>query len=161
MLRKSNEKISLDKNFAYKILRKIFKIKDDYNTNNFFIKENAKLYATPLLAATVVVEASDVIFATDSVPAVLSISTDTFIVYSSNIFAIIGLRALYFLLSSLMDKFKFLKTGIAIILFFVGFKMITNHYWHIPVPLSLGIILMVLSVSIIVSTICNNNKIFK
>lgn len=152
MLLQKEEEIHPDKNIAYKLFRKLFPFKHDTKTSKFFIKDNGVLYATPMLAAVFVVEMSDIIFAIDSIPAVLSISTDTFIVYTSNIFAIVGLRSLYFLLSNLASRFCYLKYGVAVILFFVGFKMIISHFVHIPTLLSLGIILAILAVSIIISS---------
>ena len=113
--------------------------------------ENAKRYATPLLAAVVVIEMSDLIFAVDSIPAVLSITQDTFLVYSSNIFAIIGLRSLYFLLSGMAGKFPYLKYGISVILFFVGVKMLLSHVWHVPVVASLAVIVGILTLSVLAS----------
>ena len=126
-------------------------IKTDYHGENFFIKDNAKWFATPLFAALLVIEMSDVIFAIDSIPAILGITQDTFLVYSSNIFAIIGLRSLYFLLSGMAGKFPYLKYGISVILFFVGVKMIISHFVKIPVPASLGIIIFILAVSMLAS----------
>ncbi|MDR3113719.1 MAG: TerC family protein [Endomicrobium sp.] len=159
MLAKQDENMNPEKNVAYKILKKLFPFKTDSQSGNFFVKEAGKngakavRYGTPMLAAVAVVEMSDIIFAVDSIPAVLSISRDTFIVYTSNIFAIIGLRSLYFLLSTLAEKFQCLKYGVAIILFFVGIKMIISHYVNIPVVLSLGIIIFILAASIAVSLI--------
>ncbi len=152
MLVKKEGEIHPEKNIAYRILKKFFRFKPDVNTSNFFIRENGILYATPMLAAVGVVEMSDIIFAIDSIPAVLSISRDTFIVYTSNIFAIVGLRSLYFLLSNLAAKFRFLQIGVAVILFFVGLKMIISHYVHIPTALSLGIIISIIAVSVIASS---------
>lgn len=143
--------VSPEKNIAYRIIRKLFPFKQDSQTGKFFIKENGVLYATPMLAAVAVVEMSDIIFAIDSIPAALSISKDTFIVYTSNIFAIIGLRSLYFLLSNLAAKFKFLKYGVAVILLFVGVKMTCSHFFHIPIAVSLGVIVSVLLISAAVS----------
>ncbi|MDR2191374.1 MAG: TerC family protein [Endomicrobium sp.] len=157
MLAKQDAEINPEKNVAYKILKKVFPFKTDSNIGNFFIKESHTLYATPMLAAVAVVEVSDIIFAVDSIPAVLSISQDAFIVYTSNIFAIIGLRSLYFLLSNLAEKFKYLKYGVAVILFFVGLKMIASHYVPIPVVLSLGVIILILAVSIAVSLVKNKS----
>ncbi|MDR1195988.1 MAG: TerC/Alx family metal homeostasis membrane protein, partial [Endomicrobium sp.] len=151
MIVKKDEEIDPSKNIAYKALKKIYPFKADHDTNKFFLREAGVLYATPMLAAVVVIEMSDIIFAIDSVPAVLSISRDTFIVYTSNIFAIIGLRSLYFLLSNLAEQFKFLQYGVAVILFFVGIKMLISHFLHIPTLLSLLIIITILAASIIIS----------
>jgi tellurite resistance protein TerC len=158
MIFQKNKKISPANNIAYKILKKIFHFKLHADSNQFFIEENATLYATPMLAAVAVIEMSDIIFAIDSIPAILSISRDTFIVYTSNIFAIIGLRSLYFLLSNLAAKFKFLQTGVAIILFFVGLKMTLSYYIHISTLVSLGIIGITLAVTIIASYVSSYKR---
>ena len=151
MLFRSDEKIDPSKNIAYRALKKIYPFKADHGTDKFFIREGGILYATPMLAAVVVVEMSDIIFAVDSIPAVLSISRDTFIVYTSNIFAIIGLRSLYFLLSGLAARFRLLHYGVAFILIFVGVKMIISSFYHIPTPASLAVIVSVLAASVIIS----------
>ena len=136
-----------------KLLKKIMPIKDNYHGDSFFVKDGGKWFATPLFATVLVVEFSDLIFAVDSIPAVLAITQDTFIVYTSNIFAIIGLRSLYFLLAGMADKFKYLKYGIGAILVFVGIKMIISHYYQLPVIVSLAVIASMLVVSIIPSLI--------
>jgi len=158
MLIKKGDDVNPEKNIAYRILKKIFPFKPDVSCSNFFIRENGLLYATPMLAAVCVIEMSDIVFAVDSIPAVLSISTDTFIVYSSNIFAIVGLRSLFFLLSNLASKFKYLQYGVAVILLFVGIKMIASHFIHIPILLSLGVIITILVISILASAISNRKS---
>ncbi|MDR1696069.1 MAG: TerC family protein [Endomicrobium sp.] len=158
MILDKGDEVSPEKNIAYKILKKMFPFKQDDTSGNFFTKENGVLYATPMLAAVGVIEMSDIIFAVDSIPAVLSISKDTFIVYTSNIFAIIGLRSLYFLLSGLAEKFKYLKYGVAVILFFVGLKMLVSHYFHIPTAVSLAVIIVILSASILISVLKNKKN---
>ena len=151
LMQKEDDKFDPSQSFILKVFKKIMPIKTDYHGENFFIKENAKWFATPLFAALLVIEMSDVIFAIDSIPAILGITQDTFLVYSSNIFAIIGLRSLYFLLSGMAGKFPYLKYGISVILFFVGVKMIVSHFVKIPVPASLGIIVFILAVSMLAS----------
>ena len=131
--------------FLSRNLRKILPVKDDYKGHNFFVKENGKLFATPLFFALVLVEASDVLFAVDSIPAVLAISKDPFIVYTSNIFAILGLRNLYFVLASMVSMFKHLDKAISFILIFIGIKIGMEHWFHIPVGLALAIILFTLA----------------
>lgn len=153
MLVKKEGEVHPEENIAYKLLKKFLPFKPDTQTSNFFVKENGILYFTPMLAAVVVVEMSDIVFAIDSIPAVLSISRDTFIVYTSNIFAIVGLRSLYFLLSNLAAQFRFLQVGVAVILFFVGVKMIISHFLPIPTVASLAVIITILAVSIIASKI--------
>jgi len=151
LLQKEDDKFDPRNSAALKLLQKIFPLKTDYHGENFFVVENAKRYATPLLAAVAVIEMSDLIFAVDSIPAVLSITQDTFLVYSSNIFAIIGLRSLYFLLSGMAGKFAYLKYGISVILFFVGAKMLLSSVFHVPVAASLGVIVGILALSILAS----------
>ncbi|MCL2335263.1 MAG: TerC family protein [Endomicrobia bacterium] len=153
MFFQKESEINPEKNAAYRILKKFLPFKPDASTDKFFVRENGVLFFTPMLAAVAVVELSDIIFAVDSIPAVLSISRDTFIVYTSNIFAIIGLRSLYFLLSNLASKFSFLQYGVAAILFFVGVKMLVSHFFHIPTLASLAVIAGVLAVSILVSLV--------
>lgn len=153
LLQKEDEKMDPGNSFILKVFKKIMPIKTDYHGSNFFVKENAKWFATPLFAALLVIEMSDVIFAIDSIPAVLGITRDTFLVYSSNIFAIIGLRSLYFLLSGMAGRFPYLKYGISVILFFVGVKMLISHHVKVPVPLSLGVIVCILALSIFASKI--------
>lgn len=151
LLQKEDEKFDPSQAFVLKALKKVMPLKTDYHGENFFVLENAKRYATPLFAAVLVIEMSDLIFAVDSIPAVLSITQDTFLVYSSNIFAIIGLRSLYFLLSGMAGKFPYLKYGISVILFFVGVKMLLSHHFKIPVLASLGVIVAILAASILAS----------
>ena len=151
LFQKEDEKFEPENSAALKILKKFMPIKTDYHGDNFFVLENAKRYDTPLFAAVLVIEMSDLIFAVDSIPAVLSITQDTFLVYSSNIFAIIGLRSLYFLLSGMAGRFPYLKYGISVILLFVGVKMIISHHFKIPVVASLGVIVGILAISILAS----------
>jgi tellurite resistance protein TerC len=150
MLHGNHKKISPN-GIAYNIIKKLIPFKNNTESNVFFIRENKKIYATPMFAALIVIEMSDLIFAIDSIPAVLSISKDTFIVYSSNIFAIISLRSLYFLLSNFVSKFKFLHIGITIILIFIGLKIILSKYAPISTGLSLVVITSVISISVLVS----------
>ncbi|MCZ4076368.1 TerC family protein [Rhodococcus sp. H36-A4] len=145
--------------FAVRLLRKVIPVQDEYSGTKFFVKEAGKRIATPLLAVVVAIEAADLVFAVDSVPAVLAVSDDPFIIYSSNAFAILGLRALYFLLSGLLDKFHYLSKGLAIILGFIGVKLIlqashkviSTSIPEIPSLVSLAVIIAVLAGSIILS----------
>ncbi|ORI13917.1 tellurium resistance protein TerC [Rhodococcus sp. 1163] len=144
---------------AVRLLRKVIPVRDEYSGTKFFVKEAGKRIATPLLAVVVAIEAADLVFAVDSVPAVLAVSDDPFIIYSSNAFAILGLRALYFLLSGLLDKFHYLSKGLAIILGFIGVKLIlqashkviSTSIPEIPSFVSLAVIIGVLAGSIILS----------
>ena len=138
---------------AVKLLRKIIPVTHDYRGQNFLVRQGGRLVATPLLAVLVAVETADVLFAFDSVPAALGVTTETFIVYSSNALAILGLRSLYFLLAGLMEKFHHLATGLAVILAFIGMKMILSDLWHVPIWLSLTVIAVVLTASIVWSLV--------
>ncbi len=134
--------------FTLRLLRKCFRITDKIEGEHFFTRINGLWYVTPLFIALVFIELSDIVFAFDSIPAIFSITRDPFIVWSSNIFAILGLRALYFLLARMADAFHLLKYGIAVILVFVGVKLMIAPWWHIPVSHSLGFIASVLIVFI-------------
>ena len=129
-------------------LRKILPIKDDYEGHNFFTRVNGKLAATPLFLALILVEVSDIIFAVDSIPAVLAISKNPFIVYSSNIFAILGLRNLYFVLAGLVTLFKHLDKAISFVLIFIGIKIALEHWYSIPIGVALGVILGALAIGL-------------
>ncbi|GHH42880.1 TerC family protein [Streptomyces candidus] len=147
------------RSFAVRLLRKIVPVQDEYAGAKFFVKEAGKRVATPLLAVVAAIEAADLIFAVDSVPAVLAVSDDAFIVYTSNAFAILGLRALYFMLAGLLDRFHYLSKGLAIILAFIGVKlifqashkMISPSIPEIPSLVSLAVIVVVLTVSVVLS----------
>ena len=158
LVHKEEENKDLSKMPLLKLAKKLIPFKDTYNSDNFFTKENGKLFATPLLACVFVIEGSDLIFALDSIPAVLSITQDTFIVYTSNIFAIIGLRSLYFLLAGRASKFEYLKYGIALVLAFVGLKMLLASVLHIPIWLSLLVIATILTGTIIISLYLQKHK---
>ncbi len=144
---------------AVRLLRRIIPVRDEYAGIKFFVKEAGKRVATPLLAVLVAIEAADLVFAVDSVPAVLAVSDDPFIIYSSNAFAILGLRALYFLLAGMLHRFHLLSKGLALILAFIGLKLIlqAGHKTispaipEIPSPVSLAVIVVVLSASVILS----------
>ncbi len=153
MLAHKEEEFDPSKMPVLKALKKIMPLKNNYHGENFFVKDAGKLFATPLFATVLVIETSDLIFAIDSIPAVLSITHDTFIVYTSNIFAIIGLRSLYFLLAGMAGKFEYLKYGIAAVLVFVGVKMLISHFYHFPTALSLLVIVVILTIAIAASVI--------
>ncbi len=129
---------------AVTLLQRFFPIDSQIHGQAFLVRKAGRLMATPLLVTLLVIEASDVVFAVDSIPAILAITRDPFLVYTSNIFAILGLRALYFVLSAVLDRFRYLKVGLSIILVFVGLKMLLSEIWPIPVGLSLGVIVSVL-----------------
>jgi len=151
LIRHQDEEIHPENNPVLSLVRRFVPSTSEYHGQAMFIREAGKRLATPLFAVLVVVETSDVIFAVDSIPAILAVSHDQFIVFSSNAFAILGLRALYFLLADLRDKFDYLQPGLAVILAFVGIKMIVSDWYHIPTPVSLAFIALVLAVAIIAS----------
>ena len=155
-----DESEDLSKNFVVRIAKKYLPLSDNYEGSNFFTRRNAKLIATPLLLVLIVIEFTDLIFAVDSIPASLSISKNAFIIYCSNVLAVLGLRSLYFGVSHLMKIFRYLKYGIAIILVFVGFKLIFAEYLHdyfssINV---LGTVVMILIISILFSLRATNKE---
>jgi tellurite resistance protein TerC len=154
MIVKSDEEVDPSQSVFLRILRKVVPVTDELDGQKLFTRVNAKRVATPLFAVLMLVEATDVIFAVDSVPAVLAVSREQFIVFSSNAFAILGLRALYFLLADMHARFSYLQEGLAIILAFVGVKMIIAQKpieYHIPTATSLLVIALVLGVSILMS----------
>ncbi|MCX6124174.1 MAG: TerC family protein [Proteobacteria bacterium] len=134
-------------------VRRFIPIKNDYVGNRFFIKLEGRIFATPLFLVLILVEVSDVIFAVDSIPAVLAVTKDPYLVYSSNIFAILGLRNLYFVLSSLVQSFRFLAIGVSLILIFIGLKMAVSRWIHLPTEWTLGAIVGILAGSIALSLI--------
>jgi tellurite resistance protein TerC len=143
------------------MFRKFFPVTETLHGDSLFIKQNKRLFATPLFLVLLVVESSDLIFAVDSIPAILAISQDTFIVYTSNIFAILGLRSLYFAVSGIMGFFRYLKVGLAIVLAFVGFKMLASYiHFEIPILVSLAIIISILLISILASVIIKKKESF-
>jgi tellurite resistance protein TerC len=142
-----------EKNPLVKLVRKIFPVTDSFEGDNFFVKRGAKLWATPLFLVVVLIEGTDLIFAVDSIPAIISISDDTFIVYTSNVFAILGLRSLYFALAGIEKYFTYLKYGLAAILVFVGVKMCIVDFYKVPVEISLIVIAFLLAISMIASVV--------
>ncbi|MDQ2664869.1 MAG: TerC family protein [Gemmatimonadota bacterium] len=145
---KQDEEFDGDQNPVVKVVRRFLPLTPDYRGKHFFSTENGRRYATPLLLVLVLVEATDLIFAVDSIPAIFGITRDPFLVFTSNIFAVLGLRSLFFLLASVVTKFHLLKYGLAAILTFVGAKMLAEQWIHIPILLSLGIVVSVLASSI-------------
>ena len=146
-----NDKKEPEKNIIVKIFKKIFPVSDRYEKDKFFVRHKAGLLATPLFIVLIIIETSDLVFAFDSIPAILAITQDTFIVFTSNAFAILGLRSLYFALSGIMDKFRFLKYGLSLILVFIGVKMLISGVYEINIITSLLVIVLVLTVSILFS----------
>ena len=145
------EKIDYEKNPVIKFITRYFNILPHYEGNKFFVRQNKKTFLTSLFLTLVLIESFDIIFAVDSIPAVLAITHDPFIVITSNIFAILGLRALYFALEGVVNMFQYLKFGVAVILFFVGIKMLVSEFYKIPIEWSLGFIVLCLGGSVILS----------
>ena len=151
MVVSGDAKIEPDKNPLVKMVRKVFPVTQHFEGDKFFIRRDSKLWATPLFVVVVLIEATDLIFAVDSIPAILAITDNAFIVYTSNVFAILGLRSLYFALSGIEKYFHYLKYGLATILVFVGAKMCLADYYKIPIEVSLIVIVSVLIISIVAS----------
>lgn len=153
ILEKKEKKIEIEKNLAVRIMKRFIPISSQLHEQKFLFRSKGILYATPLLVALVIVEMTDLVFALDSIPAILAITTDRFVVISSNIFAILGLRSLYFVLAGMMEKFYYLKPGLAAILLFVGFKMVISEHFKLPIMASLGVIFGILAMAMILSLI--------
>ena len=148
MYRGGDERVEPEKNPIIRIARKVLPVTPAYEGQAFLVRTHAGWYATPLLLVVLFVEWSDLVFAIDSIPAIFAVTRDPFIVYSSNVFAILGLRALFFVLAGAMDKFVHLKVGVAAILVFVGIKMLVSGWFHISTPVSLAVILLFLGTAI-------------
>ncbi len=146
-----DKEIKPERNPVLKLFRRFMPVTEDYEDGKFFVNRAGRYLATPLFIVLLVVETTDVMFALDSIPAILSITTDPFIVYTSNIFAILGLRAIYFALAGIMQLFHDLHYGLSVILVFVGVKMLLANVYKIPVEIALGVIAIVLLISVIAS----------
>jgi tellurite resistance protein TerC len=162
MLTAEDEQIEPEKNPFLSLCRRLFPIINRYDGHHFFTREGGRLVGTALLVVLIVVESTDVVFALDSIPAIFAITQDFFIVFTSNVFAILGLRALFFVLAGIMELFRFLKTGVAVILFFIAAKMLLKdvHVVHdtITPPISLGIIGAILTISIVLSVLIKEEE---
>jgi len=156
--KKDEDEIDPEKNIILRLAKKMLPITKTFHEEKFFIREKGRLMATPLFLVLIVVETSDIIFAIDSVPAILSISTNTLIVITSNVFAVMGLRSLYFALSGVMQIFHYLHYGLAVILSFIGIKMLIAGFYHVPISIALGVVIGTLTVSIIASLIWPDKK---
>lgn len=139
-------------------LRGHLRMTDTIENEHFFVRKNGLLYATPLLLVLIMVEFSDVIFAVDSIPAIFAVTTDPFIVLTSNLFAILGLRAMYFLLSGVAERFSMLKYGLAVILVFIGIKMLIVDFYHIPIAISLGVVFGILTITLVINAWVNHQR---
>ena len=159
MLFQKEEQAAPGENKIVKFFRKFLPVTNELHGSNFFVKQDHKLMATPLFLVLLIIESSDLIFAVDSIPAILAISKDPFIVYTSNIFAILGLRSLYFAVSGIMGYFRYLKVGLAFVLTYVGLKMLSAYFgFEIPILLSLSVIIGILTVSVLASVIIKEKK---
>ncbi|EJF4852917.1 TerC family protein [Salmonella enterica] len=139
-------------------LRGHLRMTDTIENERFFVRKNGLLYATPLLLVLIMVELSDVIFAVDSIPAIFAVTTDPFIVLTSNLLAILGLRAMYFLLSGVAERFSMLKYGLAVILVFIGIKMLIVDFYHIPIAISLGVVFGILTITLVINAWVNHQR---
>lgn len=148
-----NEEAHPERNPVVKFLRRVMPVTESYEGDKFFVRRMGKVLATPLFLVLLIVESTDLIFAVDSIPAIFAVTDDPFIVYTSNVFAILGLRSLYFLLAGVVDKFHYLKLGLSAVLVFVGVKMVLTDIYKIPIGLSLIVIASILSISIVASLV--------
>lgn len=159
MLFMHSDNIEPEKSFAVRLVRRFIPVADHFEGHKFFIKLEGKRAATRLFLALVLVETSDVVFAVDSIPAVFAITKDPFIVFTSNIFAILGLRALYFAVAGMLGRFRYLQTALVVLLAFVGTKMLLGYYYHIPNLTSLAIILTILMIGIVASIVTDRGRV--
>ena len=150
LFRQENAEIHPEKNPLLRLFRRWIPVTKDYEEAKFFVRRPG-LYATPLFIVLLVVETTDVLFAVDSIPAILAITLDAFIVYTSNVFAILGLRSMYFALAGMMELFHYLHYGLSLVLIFVGGKMLVSHYYQVPTELALGIVAGILIISVVAS----------
>jgi tellurite resistance protein TerC len=159
MLFSKETEVDPEKNVVVRFFRKFLPVTTTLHGDKLFITQDRKLHATPLFLVLMIIESSDLIFAVDSIPAILAISKDIFIVYTSNIFAILGLRSLYFAVAGIMGYFRFLKVGLAFVLSFVGLKMLSSYFhFEIPIITSLGIIISILLLSILASVVIKKEE---
>ncbi|MBA3832311.1 MAG: TerC family protein [Chthoniobacterales bacterium] len=158
MLFARSEQLDLENNFILRSARRMLPLTNEYHGSKFIVRKGTSICLTPLAFVLIVIDVMDLIFAVDSIPAVLAITQDTFIIYTSNICAILGLRSLYFLLANLVSRFVYLRIGLAVILFFVGAKMIAARWMHIPNWISLAVIVVVLTITIVVSVVATKDQ---
>ena len=150
LFRQENAEIHPEKNPLLRLFRRWIPVTKDYEGDKFFVRRPG-LYATPLFIVLLVVETTDVLFAVDSIPAILAITLDAFIVYTSNVFAILGLRSMYFALAGMMELFHYLHYGLSLVLIFVGGKMLVSHYYQVPTEIALGVVAGILTISVVAS----------
>jgi len=152
LLRQSDEDINPEKNPLLRLFRQWMPVTDDYVGERFWVRQPG-LYATPLVVVLLVVETTDIVFAVDSIPAVLAITLNAFIVYTSNVFAIVGLRSMYFAVAGMMDLFEYLHYGLSLVLVLVGAKMLVSHYYTVPTAVALGTVAGVIAISVVASVV--------
>jgi len=152
------EPLEPEKNPVLRWVRRIIPVTADYHGENFFVMKNGTRMATPLFLVLILVESSDLLFAVDSIPAIFAVTRDPFIVFTSNVMAILGLRTLYFLLAGIIELFKYLKVGLAVVLVFVGIKMLVTDVFHVPIGLSLGVVAGIIFLSILLSLLFPGKK---
>jgi tellurite resistance protein TerC len=153
LFRHQGDEIDPERNIVLRGFRKLFRVTENYEGDKFVVVRRGIRYATPLAVVLLMIETTDLVFATDSIPAVLAITREPFIVFTSNVFAILGLRSLYFALAGMIEKFHLLHYGLSVILIFIGVKMLVSHYLQIPIGVALGVVAGVLLISIIMSLV--------
>jgi tellurite resistance protein TerC len=158
LFRQKDAEINPESNLVLRGFRKLFPVTKDFEGSKFFVRRGLMRYATPLAVVLVVVETTDLLFATDSIPAVLAVTREPFIVYTSNVFAILGLRSLYFALAGMIDVFHFLHYGLSLILVFIGVKMLASGYLQIPIGVALGVVAGILLISVLLSLLFPKRK---
>jgi tellurite resistance protein TerC len=157
LLRQGDEEVDPERNPLLKLFRKWMPVTEDYEGEKFWVRRPG-LYATPLVVVLLVVETTDIVFAVDSIPAVLAITLNAFIVYTSNVFAILGLRSMYFAVAGMMDLFEYLHYGLSLVLILIGAKMLASHYYTVPTHVALGIVAGVIALSVVASIVFPGKK---
>jgi tellurite resistance protein TerC len=153
LLRRGNEEQDPSRNIVLKFCRRFLPLTDSYEGKSFFVRRDGRVLATPLFVVLLVVETTDILFATDSIPAILAITRDPFIVYTSNVFAILGLRSMYFALAGMMKLFHYLNYGLSVVLMFIGAKMLLPERYHVPTWVALAVVAGVLGLSVLASVL--------
>ncbi len=158
MYRSQDEAVEPNRNPLVKLARKLYPVTDEFHGEKFFVRVDGRRAITPLFLVLLVIESTDLLFAVDSIPAIFAITKDPFIVFTSNVFAILNLRSLYFVLASMLEKFKYLKPSLVFVLAYVGVKMLLSHHYPIPTEASLSVIIGILAVGIIASVISSKRE---
>lgn len=158
MMTSDDEMVDPGESRVVKLLMRTGRVTEEYEGSRFLTRRNGLLYMTPLFVVLVTVEFTDLIFAVDSIPAVLAISNDPFIVFSSNVFAVMGLRAMFFVLSGMMRNFRYLQTGLSLVLMFIGFKMLIAHWIKIPSPVALSVTALLIGGSVVISILARRRE---